>query len=165
MANKSPTSKWEAVDKTGMMLDGYVKTNNTIIRKILSDYNPSTAVVYIVILSHKNEHDGYSWPKVETIQRETGLGRGTVKRALNDLVEGGYLFISSGDSMHSNRYYFPKESFFNPVEITGLKRKTQSSTSSSKKRDTIPTSQAKVLDTPKESNDENDEGGLPNFDF
>lgn len=163
MANKSPTSKWDTLDKTGMMLDGYVKTNNTIMRQILLDYNPSTLSVYLVILSHKNEHDGYSWPKIETIQKETGLGRGTVKRALNDLVEGGYLFISSGNSMHSNRYYFPKESFFNPTAIVGLKR-LQKKSSSPKKRDTIPTSQVKVLDTPKESPIDN--GGLPDdFEF
>ena len=52
---------------------------------------PHRAVSVYMYLRDKADAKGSCWPSIRTIGRELGLSRSTVKRAINDLVESGYL--------------------------------------------------------------------------
>lgn len=42
-------------------------------------------------LKDRADKDGRCWPAIGTIARELHLSRSTVKRAINDLIQTGYL--------------------------------------------------------------------------
>jgi DNA-binding IclR family transcriptional regulator len=52
---------------------------------------PHRARAVYMYLRDRADAKGCCWPSIRTIGRELGLSRSTVKRALNDLVAGGYL--------------------------------------------------------------------------
>lgn len=52
---------------------------------------PHRAVAVYMYLRDRADAQGRCWPAVRTIARELGLSRSTVKRALHDLVQSGYL--------------------------------------------------------------------------
>jgi len=69
---------------------------------------PSAAVrVGLVIADHWNEESGEAHPSLQTIALEGGLGEGTVRRMLPDLIERGHLAVQWGSrgSRHPNHYW------------------------------------------------------------
>ena len=52
---------------------------------------PHRAVAVYMYLRDRADAQGSCWPSIRTIGKELGLSRSTVKRALTDLVENGYL--------------------------------------------------------------------------
>lgn len=55
-----------------------------------SDLKPRARLVLNCLIMHANK-DGECFPSIKTIAAECGYGVSTVKRALNDLCEAGYL--------------------------------------------------------------------------
>ena len=55
-----------------------------------SDLKPRARLVLQCLIYHANK-DGFCFPSVKTIAAECGYGLSTVKRALNDLCEAGYI--------------------------------------------------------------------------
>ena len=55
-----------------------------------SDLKPRARLVLNCLIMHANQ-DGECFPSIKTIAAECGYGVSTVKRALNDLCEAGYL--------------------------------------------------------------------------
>lgn len=54
-------------------------------------YLPGRAVAVYMYLSDRTNRSGTCWPGINTIAKDLNLSRSTVKRALNDLVQHGYL--------------------------------------------------------------------------
>jgi DNA-binding transcriptional MocR family regulator len=52
---------------------------------------PHRAVAVYMYLRDRADAKGNCWPSIRTVGRELGLSRSTVKRAIHDLVAGGYL--------------------------------------------------------------------------
>lgn len=52
---------------------------------------PARARLVYMYLQDRANKDGTCWPAVKTIARDLKLSRSTVKRALRDLVDAGYL--------------------------------------------------------------------------
>lgn len=55
-----------------------------------NDLPPRARMVYMYLRDRANK-DGSCWPAVKTIARDLKLSRSTVKRALRDLEQTGYL--------------------------------------------------------------------------
>ena len=55
-----------------------------------SDLKPRARLVLQCLIYHANK-DGMCFPSIKTIAAECGYGLSTVKRALNDLCEAGYI--------------------------------------------------------------------------
>ena len=55
-----------------------------------SDLKPRARLVLNCLILHANQ-DGECFPSIKTIAAECGYGVSTVKRALNDLCDAGYL--------------------------------------------------------------------------
>ena len=55
-----------------------------------SDLKPRAQLVLQCLIYHANK-DGMCFPSIKTIAAECGYGLSTVKRALNDLCEAGYI--------------------------------------------------------------------------
>lgn len=73
---------------------------------------PSRARLVYMYLQDRANKDGACWPAINTIARDTKLSRSTVKRALRDLIDAGYLdkrcrFRENG-SCSSNTYRIRK---------------------------------------------------------
>jgi len=58
---------------------------------IYSSGLPHRAVAVYMNLRDRADANGNCWPSINTIARDLGLSRSTVKRALNELVASGYL--------------------------------------------------------------------------
>ena len=107
---------WDKVDKDGMMLSGFVQANNTIIRKITHTSSAQAALLYIMILSHKNINDNFSFPSIEILAKEMDMSKSSINRMLNELYENEFLEIDSGKMGYSSKYYFPQEKFYQQNE-------------------------------------------------
>lgn len=55
-----------------------------------SDLKPRARLVLQCLIYHSNK-DGFCFPSIKTIAAECGYGLSTIKRALNDLCEAGYI--------------------------------------------------------------------------
>lgn len=55
-----------------------------------SDLKPRARLVLQCLIYHANK-DGFCFPSIKTIASECGYGLSTIKRALNDLCEAGYI--------------------------------------------------------------------------
>ena len=55
-----------------------------------SDLKPRARFVLQCLIYHANK-DGFCFPSIKTIAAECGYGLSTIKRALNDLCEAGYI--------------------------------------------------------------------------
>lgn len=55
-----------------------------------SDLKPRARLVLQCLIYHANK-DGMCFPSIKTIAAECGYGLSTIKRALNDLCEAGYI--------------------------------------------------------------------------
>jgi len=58
---------------------------------IYSSGLPHRAVAVYMYLYDRADRDKSCWPAIPTMARELGMSRSTIKRALNDLVDAGYL--------------------------------------------------------------------------
>ncbi|MCL2532104.1 MAG: helix-turn-helix domain-containing protein [Oscillospiraceae bacterium] len=68
-------------------------------------------LVYVYL--HDRQKDGVAWPGLNTIARDLSLSRSTVKRAITDLEQFGYLrkeacFRADDGKQTSNRYVILK---------------------------------------------------------
>ncbi len=54
------------------------------------DLAPRSKLVYMYLKDRANK-EGQCWPAIQTIGRDLGLSRSTVKRAIRDLERGGFL--------------------------------------------------------------------------
>ncbi|NLE37346.1 MAG: helix-turn-helix domain-containing protein [Pirellulaceae bacterium] len=66
----------------------------------MASYKPYTVKVWLALVNRANK-SGKCWPSITTIQRDTGLARPTVYRALTELVAGGEITINQGGG-HGN---------------------------------------------------------------
>ena len=79
---------------------------------IYAEEIPHRAKTVYMYLKDRANIDGESWPGIKTIARDLNLSRSTVKRAIADLTEHGYLkkeprFRENGSSS-SNLYVVEK---------------------------------------------------------
>lgn len=103
--------------QTNLLTTGFVKVQNNIIRQICIDINPLAGVIYIILLSHRNSHDQYSYPGIRTIELESGIGRTAVFTYIKKLEECGFIKVihfkdNKTKRQISNEYFFPMESFY-----------------------------------------------------
>ena len=54
------------------------------------ELSPRSKLVYMYLKDRANK-DGQCWPAIQTIGRDLGLSRSTVKRALKELEQGSFL--------------------------------------------------------------------------
>lgn len=113
---------WEELDKEGMILNGFVKANNTIVREIINKCDIQASMVYIIILSHRHDGTNKCFPSLELIARECGLSVRTITNTIKKLVEWGYIIVDSGRQGVSNNYYFPMEQFYNGEGVGATRR-------------------------------------------
>ena len=114
------------IDTSGIIRTGWVKADNKLIREIIADTNAQTAMLYLIILSHRNTNTGNCFPSINTLAKEMNISDRSIERMLNSLSTTEVLRINSGKEGKSNTYYFPKESFFEEDGTNSMahKRKT-----------------------------------------
>lgn len=121
--NKTTKPTWEEVDKEGFPLNGFTKSDNSLSREIINKTDPQTAMLYIIILSHRNSVTNKCYPSISLLAREMGLGDRTISRMIKKLVEEGFLIVNSGRQGISSDYFFPRESWYNNEGVVATKRK------------------------------------------
>ena len=109
---KKEKTNWDNVNMQGFVLDGYVKAYNQIFREIALKTNPQTAMLYLVLLSHRNTKTNNCYPSKELLSREMGVCERTIGNMLTDLYDLGAIDINSGKKGYANSYYFPAEDFY-----------------------------------------------------
>ena len=77
------------------------------------DQLPHRAKLVYVYLHDRQDGEHKAWPGINRIAGDLSLSRSTVKRAIHDLVNAGYVrreaaFRESNLSRTSNRYYLLK---------------------------------------------------------
>lgn len=105
-------SSWDSTDKSGMVLNGWIKADNQLTRHIISESNPQTAMLYLIILSHRNTKNGQCFPSISLLAKEMNLSDRNIQRMINELCDLDVLIVNSGKQGVANNYYFPKEDFF-----------------------------------------------------
>ena len=93
----------EAGDDAGERVSGWFDT-------IWADDLPSRAVTVYMYLRSRADREGKCFPSVRTISRDTKLSMSTVRRALDDLVNAGYIQKQprwrANGAKSSNQYVF-----------------------------------------------------------
>lgn len=82
---------------------------------------PARARLVYMYLQDRANKDSSCWPAIKTIARDLKLSRSTVKRALRDLEQGGYLkkqvrFRKNG-SYTSNFYVIANGKYTSPYTL------------------------------------------------
>lgn len=95
-----------------MVLTGWVKADNQLMRDIISTTNPQTAMLYLIILSHHNAKNNQCFPSISLLAKEMNLSDRSIQRMINELCDLDVLIVNSGKQGVANNYYFPKEDFF-----------------------------------------------------
>jgi len=110
-----------------MVLTGWIKADNQLMRHIISETNAQTAMLYLIILSHRNAKSGQCFPSINLLAREMHLSDRNIQRMLNELCALDVLIVNSGKQGVANNYYFPKEDFFKEDASVAMahKRKTK----------------------------------------
>lgn len=87
----------------------FVKMEKNITLKIIRDCGLQCAMLYNVILMHKNNSNAHGcYPSYDTLMQECCISsKSTFLSYLDKLVEHGYLKIKSGNKSYSSAYYFP----------------------------------------------------------
>ena len=63
------------------------------LERIYREELPSRAIsLYMYLLDRQGKNDS-CWPSIKTISQHTKMSRSTVKRAIHDLVQAGYLEV------------------------------------------------------------------------
>lgn len=109
---KSEKVNWENLDKNGMVLTGFSISNNEVQRRIMNQYDMQCAMLYVVLVSHRNSQSGACFPSIEVLARECGVSTRSIKGYIAKLHKGGYILIDSGRNGVSSNYFFPMESFY-----------------------------------------------------
>ena len=109
---KRQKANWDNVNMQGFVLDGFVKADNHIFREIALKTNPQTAMLYLILLSHRNTKTNACYPSKELLSREMGVCERTIGNMLTDLYDLGAIDINSGKKGYANSYYFPAEDFY-----------------------------------------------------
>lgn len=120
--NKTTKPTWEEVDKTNFMLNGFTKTDNILVREIINKTDPQTAMLYILILSHRNRITKKCFPSISLLAREMGMADRTISRMIKRLIEEGFLIVNSGRQGISSDYFFPRERDYNNEGVVATKR-------------------------------------------
>ena len=95
-----------------MVLTNWIKADNQLIRQIIAETNAQTAMLYLIILSHRNVKSDQCFPSISLLAREMNLSDRSIQRMINDLCALDVLIVNSGKQGVANNYYFPKEDFF-----------------------------------------------------
>ena len=66
-------------------------------------FSSAAKVVWVIMAARTN--NGESWPSVDSIQKDTGLSRGTVCKALRELRDGGEITDVHGGGRYGNKKY------------------------------------------------------------
>ena len=80
----------------------------TDLKKLYQSELPSRAIAVYLYLRGRANKEGVCWPAIPTMARELTMSQSTIRRALRDLVQKGFLVIeerqreSGADS--SNKY-------------------------------------------------------------
>lgn len=93
-----------------MYKDGrFTKFENNTMLKIILDCGSSCAILYMILLMHKNNNNPHGcYPTYDTLMSECNIGsKATLSAQLSKLVEFGYIKIKSGNRSGSSQYYFP----------------------------------------------------------
>lgn len=87
----------------------FVKMEKNITLKIIRDCGLQCAMLYNIILMHKNNLNAHGcYPSYDTLMQECCINsKTTFLTYLNKLVEFGYVKIKSGNKTYSSTYYFP----------------------------------------------------------
>ena len=87
----------------------FTKFENNIMLKIILDCGSSCAILYMILLMHKNNNNPHGcYPTYDTLMSECNIGsKATLSAQLSKLVEFGYVKIKSGNRSGSSQYYFP----------------------------------------------------------
>ena len=127
MKNYANTQTQNNIDQSGMVLSGWIKAGNQLIRHIISESNPQTAMLYLIILSHRNVKSDQCFPSISLLASEMNLSDRTIQRMINELCALDVLIVNSGKQGIANNYYFPREDFFKEDTSVAMayKRKTQ----------------------------------------
>lgn len=110
---KSGKINWDSLDKNGMVLTGFSMSSNEVQRRIMNQYDMQCAMLYVVLVSHRNGQSGNCFPSIEVLAKECGVSVRSVKGYIAKLYDGGYILIDSGKQGVSSNYYFPMEQFYN----------------------------------------------------
>ena len=110
-----------------MVLTNWIKADNQLIRQIIAETNAQTAMLYLIILSHRNVKSDQCFPSISLLAREMNLSDRNIQRMINELCRLGVLIVNSGKQGIANNYYFPGEDFFKEDASVAMayKRKTQ----------------------------------------
>lgn len=114
---------WSEKNKDGMVLSGFVKIGNELIRQIIYECGMQEAICYIIILSHRNTKTNKCYPSIQKLADECKVSTRTIDRMIKKLYEKGFLIIDSGKQGISNTYYFPKEEFYNNEGVCATRTK------------------------------------------
>ena len=88
------------------------------LERIYKDELPSRAIsLYIYLLDRQGRND-FCWPSIKTISQHTKMSRSTVKRAIRDLLQAGYIEVE-----YRNRENGAKTSSVYKILTTKLSRK------------------------------------------
>lgn len=87
----------------------FVKMEKNITLKIIRDCGLQCAMLYNVILMHKNNSNTHGcYPSYDVLMQECCISsKSTFLTYLDKLVEHGYIRIKSGNKTYSSMYYFP----------------------------------------------------------
>ena len=116
-------NSWKDIDTTGMVLTNWIKVDNQLIRQIIAGTNAQTAMLYLIILSHRNVKSDQCFTSISLLAKEMNLSDRTIQRMINELCDLDVLIVNSGKQGVANNYYFPKEAFFKD-DVFAYKKKT-----------------------------------------
>lgn len=96
-----------------MMTDRKIIASAEVVSEIVKILNASAAIIYLMLLGHRNGRTGECYVTQNTIAEETNLSDRSVRTSLNKLKEAGFLEWKQGSSFSSkaNSYIFLKERF------------------------------------------------------
>ena len=114
---------WSEKSKDGMVLSGFVKMNNELVRQMICECGMQVAMCYMIILSHRNTETNKCYPSINTLAEECGVCTRTIDRMIKELYDRGYLIIDSGKQGIANTYYFPKEEFYKNEGVCATRTK------------------------------------------
>lgn len=105
-------------------LEGVTPSSNFLRIDICTNLGSSCYVTYLTLVSAKNEN-GRTQITMKEIADMTGFVTKSIKRNINKLYENGYIIIDSSSS--TNKYWFPKEKFFDEKdeEMLNAKKRTK----------------------------------------
>ena len=80
----------------------------TDLKKLYQSDLPNRAIAVYLYLRGRANREGVCWPAIPTIARELKMSESTIRRALRDLVQEGFLVVEkrkrSSGADSSNKY-------------------------------------------------------------